>query len=299
VRVRALLTSSLAPARLVPITASLLIHVVLVGTALVIVDATLPRESVFMLELTELDAPPQAAAPPPVVASPPPAPKPTKRTTPPQAVTPPEPRPATAPEPPAPSVDRPAPRVEPPAIAVIPAPPAAELTPPPPPALPAPAPSPPPAAVTTPAPVTPAPAAPVAPRPSSALAGAASTAPGESASAPADNRGGATAAPRASSGSAAAVEGVTQRAIPRGGYQYRPEYPVSARRAHIQGTTLLAVLVADDGRVADVVVKESAGHPDLDEAAAAAVRRWRFEPARRGGDAVAVWVLLPVEFRLR
>ena len=42
----------------------------------------------------------------------------------------------------------------------------------------------------------------------------------------------------------------------------------------------------------------SAGHPDLDQAAMEAVRRWRFEPARRGADAVAMWVLLPVEFRL-
>lgn len=94
-------------------------------------------------------------------------------------------------------------------------------------------------------------------------------------------------------------DGITQRAIPRGGYQYRPDYPSRARRLGIEGTTLLAVLIARDGRVADVVVKESAGHPDLDEAAASAVRRWRFEPARRGNDPVAMWVELPVEFRLR
>ena len=94
-------------------------------------------------------------------------------------------------------------------------------------------------------------------------------------------------------------DGITHRAIPRGGYQHRPAYPSSARRLGIQGTTLLSVLVAEDGRVADVVVKQSAGHPDLDQAATDAVRRWRFEPARRGSEAVAVWVLLPVEFRLR
>jgi protein TonB len=48
-----------------------------------------------------------------------------------------------------------------------------------------------------------------------------------------------------------------------------------------------------------VLIQESAGHPDLDNAAAEAVKRWRFEPAKRGAEAVGVWVLLPVEFRLR
>jgi protein TonB len=94
-------------------------------------------------------------------------------------------------------------------------------------------------------------------------------------------------------------DGVTQTAVPRGGYQIRPSYPNNARRLGIQGTTLLSVFVAMDGRVADVVVKQSAGHPELDQAAADAVKRWRFEPARRGNEAVAIWVLLPVEFRLR
>lgn len=94
-------------------------------------------------------------------------------------------------------------------------------------------------------------------------------------------------------------DGITQRAIPQGGYQHRPAYPSSARRLGVQGTTLLNVLVADDGRVANVVITQSAGHPDLDQAAADAVRRWRFEPARRGTDKVAMWVQLPVEFRLR
>jgi protein TonB len=91
----------------------------------------------------------------------------------------------------------------------------------------------------------------------------------------------------------------TRTAIPRGGYQHRPSYPASARRLGVQGTTLLSVFVTADGRVGEVQVRQSAGHRDLDQAAVEAVRRWRFEPARRGTEAVAVWVTLPVEFRLR
>jgi protein TonB len=92
---------------------------------------------------------------------------------------------------------------------------------------------------------------------------------------------------------------VTKYARPQGGYQVQPGYPATARRLGIQGTTMLRVHVLIDGRVGDVVVQETAGHPDLDQAAADAVRRWRFDPARRGNDPVAMWVLLPVEFRLK
>jgi periplasmic protein TonB len=103
----------------------------------------------------------------------------------------------------------------------------------------------------------------------------------------------------AASGSLVAAVPVRQTAAPRGGYQVQPTYPSGARRAGIQGTTVLGVFVGADGRVADVVIKQSAGHPDLDRAATEAVRRWRFEPARRGAEAVAMWVELPVEFHLR
>ena len=92
---------------------------------------------------------------------------------------------------------------------------------------------------------------------------------------------------------------MTTTARPQGGYQVRPSYPATARRLGIQGTTLLRIHVLVDGRVGDVVVQETAGHPDLDQAAAEAVRRWRFEPARHGDDPVAMSVMLPVEFRLK
>jgi periplasmic protein TonB len=93
--------------------------------------------------------------------------------------------------------------------------------------------------------------------------------------------------------------GVTRVARPTGGYQVRPLYPSAARRLGIQGTTMLRVHVLADGKIGEVDVEQSAGHPDLDHAAADAVRRWRFEPARRGDEAVAMWVRLPVEFRLK
>jgi protein TonB len=99
--------------------------------------------------------------------------------------------------------------------------------------------------------------------------------------------------------SMAVPPGVTQFARPRGGYQVRPGYPAAPRRLGIQGTTLLRVHVLEDGRIGAVLVEQTGGHPDLDQAATEAVRAWRFEPARRGAEPVAMWVLLPVEFRLK
>jgi periplasmic protein TonB len=92
---------------------------------------------------------------------------------------------------------------------------------------------------------------------------------------------------------------ITQEARPRGGYQVRPAYPSAARLAKAEGTSLLRVHVTADGRIGEVQVQRSAGHPALDEAAVAAVRKWRFEPARNGATAVAVWVVIPFEFELK
>jgi protein TonB len=91
---------------------------------------------------------------------------------------------------------------------------------------------------------------------------------------------------------------IVRSARPKGGYQVRPVYPESARRAGIQGTTLLRIHIEADGHVSDVSVQRSAGHQSLDEAAADAVRRWRFEPALNSVGPVSMWAVVPVEFRI-
>jgi protein TonB len=91
---------------------------------------------------------------------------------------------------------------------------------------------------------------------------------------------------------------IVRAARPKGGYQVRPVYPESARRAGIQGTTLLRIHIEVDGHVSAVSVQRSAGHQSLDEAAADAVRRWRFEPALNSAGPVSMWAVVPVEFRI-
>jgi TonB family protein len=96
-------------------------------------------------------------------------------------------------------------------------------------------------------------------------------------------------------GSGEALSGLAR---PLGGYQVKPRYPEAARRAGAQGVTTLRVRVLENGRVGEVVVDQSAGFRDLDVAAMEAVKKWLFEPARRGKEAVSVWVMLPVKFEL-
>jgi len=56
-----------------------------------------------------------------------------------------------------------------------------------------------------------------------------------------------------------------------------PAYPMLARTLALAGIVKVDVLVAPDGSVRTMEVK--AGHPILVQAAANAVRRWRWEPA--------------------
>jgi periplasmic protein TonB len=77
-----------------------------------------------------------------------------------------------------------------------------------------------------------------------------------------------------------------------------PPYPPAARQRHYQGTVLLEVLVDEGGKVGELRVARSSGHPLLDRAALNAVRHWRFEPGRRHGVNIAMWVQIPVRFVL-
>jgi TonB family protein len=97
-------------------------------------------------------------------------------------------------------------------------------------------------------------------------------------------------------GSGEALSGLAR---PLGGYQVKPRYPETARRAGAQGVTVLKVNVLENGRVGEVLVEKSAGFRELDLSAMEAVKKWLFEPARRGKEPVQVWVLLPVKFELR
>lgn len=77
-----------------------------------------------------------------------------------------------------------------------------------------------------------------------------------------------------------------------------PTYPPAARRAGEEGTVRLKVLVDEKGRPKDVAVATSSGFARLDEAAVAAVRKWRFVAATDGTNAISAWTQVAITFRL-
>lgn len=79
----------------------------------------------------------------------------------------------------------------------------------------------------------------------------------------------------------------------------KPAYPVASRRLGEEGKVLLRVKVSPGGTALSVEIKQSCGFGRLDEAAKAAVERWRFVPARRGEEAIESWVSVPIVFNLQ
>jgi protein TonB len=77
-----------------------------------------------------------------------------------------------------------------------------------------------------------------------------------------------------------------------------PAYPPLSKRRGEKGRVVLRVFVSREGTAQQVELRTSSGFEQLDQAAMAAVRQWRFVPAKQGDQAVAAWVLVPILFAL-
>ena len=81
--------------------------------------------------------------------------------------------------------------------------------------------------------------------------------------------------------------------------QYR-RYPPSARRARLEGTVEIVVVLLPDGRLVQQRVAQSSGHAVLDQAALELLRRASPVPAAtfETGDAAQLELHLPIVYRL-
>ena len=79
--------------------------------------------------------------------------------------------------------------------------------------------------------------------------------------------------------------------------QVAPVYPEDALQQRVQDTVVLKVLIGPGGNVEEIQVLRGSGKaPSLNAAAAAAVRQWMFEPARKSGRPVSCWYSVGVPF---
>jgi protein TonB len=76
-------------------------------------------------------------------------------------------------------------------------------------------------------------------------------------------------------------------------------YPEEARIRGEEGIVYVKALVGKDGKVTEAVVDPAQpASAVLGKAAVEAVGQWSFEPAKAKGEPVAIWIVVPVNFKL-
>ena len=77
-----------------------------------------------------------------------------------------------------------------------------------------------------------------------------------------------------------------------------PEYDDKSRKEKTSGTVVLSLIVTKEGRARDIKIVKSLTSR-LDEQAIKAVLTWRFEPATKDGEPVAVRISAEMSFNVR
>jgi periplasmic protein TonB len=80
-------------------------------------------------------------------------------------------------------------------------------------------------------------------------------------------------------------------------HEVKIPYPEEAKRAQIEGTVRLRITVDFEGKVVEVKVLSGPGY-GLDEAAREAIKRFKFKPAMKGGEAVSTTITYNYTFLL-
>ncbi len=74
-----------------------------------------------------------------------------------------------------------------------------------------------------------------------------------------------------------------------------PDYPDELRREGVSGLVVVKCSIDAQGNVAEAEVEKSS-NAAFEKPAVAAVRKWKFKPAKQDGSPVAIKVSIPIKF---
>jgi protein TonB len=79
--------------------------------------------------------------------------------------------------------------------------------------------------------------------------------------------------------------------------QIAPVYPPELRKAKIEGSVTLIFVLNESGHVEEPRV-ENSSRPEFEKPALEAIRKWRFRPGMKSGQAVRTYIRIPMRFRV-
>lgn len=79
--------------------------------------------------------------------------------------------------------------------------------------------------------------------------------------------------------------------------QVAPTYPTELKKAKVEGVVTLLFVLDETGRVEDPRVENST-RPEFEKPALEAIRKWRYRPGMKDGQAVRTYIKVPIRFRM-
>ena len=74
-----------------------------------------------------------------------------------------------------------------------------------------------------------------------------------------------------------------------------PEYPSELRREGVSGLVMVKCTIDVQGNVTETTIEKSS-NAAFEQPAVAAVKKWKFKPAKQDGNPVAIKVSIPIKF---
>ena len=74
-----------------------------------------------------------------------------------------------------------------------------------------------------------------------------------------------------------------------------PDYPREMRSQGVSGLVMVKGTIDEQGNVAETEISKSSNE-NFDKPAIAALKKWKFKPARQDGTAISVQVTIPIKF---